>query len=1044
VNGFKSQGAQKPTAFGSLTQNSSYGGTIPVIYGQTQGVILPIWAANLRQGGGIKKFKQFKKGITNYVENIDILLGHAPMRGVLQLVNNGGLFRLVFTSVEIDYPVTPGSITIDDADFYFVIAVSILQNYSFTFDDYGGTGSRTVSGTWEYPCWNETETGPDPTHPSLMRNYPFNYNWKGTYGNTILIPNGAFPAATVKVYYAQLTDATSFETPLAKNNLFFEYSLGEGPEYSDAGSPFDEQAIVYPQFSGMASSDLDLGASGAIPQLLPEIAGKWGVYPTGDADFVDMIEDIFKSGLAQAALDSDQATTQQERGLSCYQLPGCIQQRLINGIGEHVADHGSYIMPTTTGNLLIVIATGASELDAPTISDTAGNVWTLQTSALGLTANWAVWTATAVGGNTTISVNNSNLSAAGLMLLEVYGVDTFDSFEVVNSTGDASITTSSRPNSLGYILAIPFFGASSGPSSIYSPGWYQLPFGYVGSIWFLIQERITAAAGSYSIDENATPQQMILIAMKAVNPVSYPMPLGDLIDLDSLNLVRAQSRANGLWGSLAMLSQSSASEWLKSLYQAANAAPVFLGSKLFSYPYSEVSAAGNGAAYVAPTASGPIAELSVDNGDFIGENTPELETVSRVDSPNVLQMQIVSREDQYNQVVIAQPEAASIALYGIRKADAVVNNAIQDESVARMILGIQVRKNQYGGDSYSFTLSPRWMLLSPMDLITITDELANIVGVPVRLTSCEEQDDLSTACKAEPFIYGMYAPTPYTTTSPTPNPFQTNITAGDVNPPIIFEPVPDLTAEAPQAQLWLVISSSADNYGGCQVFISTNGGTSYVQAAPPLLGSATTGELTAGWPAGTTPDTVNDLAVSLAESNGTLDSYPISDEDNFVYPCYVEGADMIVENDGTAVASGVAFSNNGTPASGPTDLVDNDGISVAAPSFAWNYELMTYAVADLTGANQYTLKATGSGNHLDRAVFNAPNSGGVGIAHTTGERFALLSPNGTGICKLSMASTWIGVELFFKVLSFNEFGTALQNLSDVTAYNYTPTGVPYA
>ena len=56
---FKNQSAQRPTAMGTLLQNSAYGSTIPVIYGQTQSVLLAIWAANLRQGGGgIKKFKK--------------------------------------------------------------------------------------------------------------------------------------------------------------------------------------------------------------------------------------------------------------------------------------------------------------------------------------------------------------------------------------------------------------------------------------------------------------------------------------------------------------------------------------------------------------------------------------------------------------------------------------------------------------------------------------------------------------------------------------------------------------------------------------------------------------------------------------------------------------------------------------------------------------------------------------------------------------------------------------------------------------------------
>ena len=94
--------------------------------------------------------------------------------------------------------------------------------------------------------------------------------------------------------------------------------------------------------------------------------------------------------------------------------------------------------------------------------------------------------------------------------------------------------------------------------------------------------------------------------------------------------VSGQFRANGLWGSLAMTSQSLASDWIEKLCQAANAAPVFLGRKLFIYPYSEVSTAGNGATYTAPTAAGPIAHLDADNGDFVGtDGCPKLKTVDR-------------------------------------------------------------------------------------------------------------------------------------------------------------------------------------------------------------------------------------------------------------------------------------------------------------------------------------------------------------------------------------------------------------------------------
>ena len=106
---------------------------------------------------------------------------------------------------------------------------------------------------------------------------------------------------TVNVYYYAIQpSATKDESPLAYSELFFEKKLGSGNEYSDASLP--AQQIIYQQFAGVGSTQINLGSSSALPQLLPEVAGKWGVYSSGDGDFVDMIEDIFKSGLAQGAI----------------------------------------------------------------------------------------------------------------------------------------------------------------------------------------------------------------------------------------------------------------------------------------------------------------------------------------------------------------------------------------------------------------------------------------------------------------------------------------------------------------------------------------------------------------------------------------------------------------------------------------------------------------------------------------------------------------------------------------------------------------------
>ena len=1217
---FKSQSAQRPTAMGTLLQNSAYGSTIPVGYGLTQSNLLAIWAANLRQGGGnTKKFKQAKKGITNYCECIDFLIGHNPVRGVIQVMNNGSNTPVVYTSASFSSAGGRQSFTVSDPHFYFVIGVTVSASYSYSVDDYGGQGPQTLTGTFEIPLWNELETGPDPTDPTSYRCWPYCYRWQQGMGATLYVDAESFPTGTVKVYYAQLIAATSYQPPITKLALAFEPQLGSGDEYANGFNP--GQQIIYPQFAGLQSSEINLGASGALPQLNPEVAWKWGVYPSGDADFADMIEDIYKSGLAQAAIAADTsaqptpATTQMERGLSSYQMPGTIQKKVDQSATASLPPM-QYDMPNAPGNFLMVVVTAAGTLS---IASTNGETWT---PVYGAGLGYQVWYSSAAGGPNTVTVtgssgawemgiievggtggsvpgeinafattnassfhvgadtntasavsdNNSCALAitgvypplrlfqeadaeaswggfsmpglpAGATVTAIQPVVTYDfqdfgpdavtfligglvgfpgvpgsgtwvgasigttsadvtafapSFEIirtlrlsnysatfsvsaiylkisytgpsgglggeildavaVSSNGPATAASSVAEGLPGYLLGVSLYPGGSAPAAADEALWNAVtPANFYSNSpgTFQVQDRVIYSPGEYSAaGAGGSPASVALIVLKAVQPVNYPRPLGDFIDVPSLNQTRSQCRAGGLWGSLTMNSQSSASDWLKSLCMAANCAPVFLGSKLYLIPYSEVSAAGNGALYTAPTAAGPVANLNADNGDFVGsagEGCPRLETSDRVGQPNVLQMQFIDRNANYTQTTAQVTDPASIGLYCVRKADPITMNCVQDPTVARTLLGIQVRRNSYGGDTWFFTASARWSLLSPMDLVTLTDTLQDLAGVPVRITKFNEQDDGSFVGEAEPFVYGMSSPIALETTGSNPNSNDVNASAGDVNPPIIFEPTPGLFPGLLGPQLWLVISSSSANFGGAQVFISTDGGSSYNPAPGGpgadnnvAMGNAITGVLTADWPAGTDPDSTNNLLLDLTESKGTLQSFPTVIEDNFEFPCYVQSKTVTIDVGGVATAEGAPVEvEDGGILFGAIGTLEVGGVAVADDgSDGFGYELMSYAVATLTGTDLYTLQATGAGNYLRRAILKAPNNTGNGVDHPINSRFALLNQSNAGTLKINLPSQYIGQQVLFKVLSFNTFGTALQSLADVPAYAYTPTGIP--
>lgn len=581
----------------------------------------------------------------------------------------------------------------------------------------------------------------------------------------------------------------------------------------------------------------------------------------------------------------------------------------------------------------------------------------------------------------------------------------------VGTASSLSVTTTGAPGLPGFLLAIPAWDTVSGSFTLNPTihNWENLTapniYGQTPAAHHLIFERRISNPGIYTFsdpDPNP-PDGLCILAFKCTQPPTYPKPLLDILDQPSADLTRLQCRAGGLWGSLAMTSQQAASDWLKTLVQAANCAPVWSGFKLKLIPMSEVSAVGNGAVYISPTASGPVANLDADNGDFIGDTPITVVRTARTDLDTVVQMQHINRNSDYQQVVSAVADPASIALYGVRKADPITNNAIQDVAVALPLLRIMVRRQNYVENvSIKFTMNARWCLLEPMDLITITDRKQGIYQMPVRITSTAEDNQFAIETEAEPFIYGMSAPQTLSVSQSTPYRPSPDAGAGNVNAPVIFEPVVRLYGAQNQAEIWLVVSSPSILYGGCQVMISTDGGLSYNSAGDPIVGNGTTGETVGSWPAAASPDTTNDLAVDLTESLGNLATYQVSDEDNFVYPCYVAGTTTPIP-----------------------------------------YELMTYAVATMTAGNKYTLKATGTGNHLDRGVFGAPTLA-TGAAHASGSRFAFLPPDGLGILKIQMDPLWIGVTLYFKFLSFNNFGSGLQALADVSPYTYTPTGGPGA
>ncbi len=199
---------------------------------------------------------------------------------------------------------------------------------------------------------------------------------------------------------------------------------------------------------------------------------------------------------------------------------------------------------------------------------------------------------------------------------------------------------------------------------------------------------------------------------------------------------------------------------------------------------------------------------------------------------------------------------------------------------------------------------------------------------------------------------------------------------GDTNAPSVFEPPAALTGGA--VEVWLIASGGVD-WGGCQVWISTDG--SHYALAGTIYRGARQGVLSANLPAAGDPDTANTLAVDLTQSQGQLLSGTQADADSYVTLCYCGG------------------------------------------------ELVSYETATLTATYKYNL------TYLRRGAYGTP----IG-AYAGGTPFARFGPNDLSLFRYSYPASFVGQSVFIKLPGFNIFGQALQDIASVPAYSYTLAG----
>lgn len=373
-------------------------------------------------------------------------------------------------------------------------------------------------------------------------------------------------------------------------------------------------------------------------------------------------------------------------------------------------------------------------------------------------------------------------------------------------------------------------------------------------------------------------------------------------------------------------------------------------------------------------------DLTMDDFQYkSGEDPVTFNRTDTSEAKNAIYLNVSDRTDDYAIKPVGAKDQASIEAFGKLQADTIEADEIKSLSMGVTLAHLILQRLSYVRNTYSFQLDQRFIRLEAMDVVTLSVPHLGLDQYRVRITRIEENDEGQLDVEAEDFPEGMGSTAEYTSQVNENTPVNSNQDPGDVEPPVIFEAPSILTNGNPE--VWMTLTGIAEYWGGCEIHLSTDGVDYYLIGE--VQNEARMGELSAALPSFVppNPDNSNTLSVDLTSSKGELESGTSSDASNGVTLCYVDG------------------------------------------------ELISYEDATLTAQYEYDLTT------LYRGLY-----GSTIASHNAGDQFARLDDT---VFKYALPQEYVGQTLYLKFVSFNIWGTSLQDISTLTPYTLTPTGVAW-
>jgi hypothetical protein len=318
--------------------------------------------------------------------------------------------------------------------------------------------------------------------------------------------------------------------------------------------------------------------------------------------------------------------------------------------------------------------------------------------------------------------------------------------------------------------------------------------------------------------------------------------------------------AQGLLVSFKLDTQSPASSILADLATCTNSEWARVDGKLNLVPYGDVTLTGNGKTYTPPSAP----EYDLGDNDFIrikGQDPVQLDRKRPVDANNWIQMSFSNRAIQYNEDTVEYKNEVLINKFRLRPmpTSSISNDYFADAATAQTSVNLQGQR-QMILNVYTFTIDQRYILLDCMDIVSITDSVLGISKQWVRIKQITENNDYTLTIVAEEYLGGTGTAAVNTFQSNNGYSSNFNIAPGNVNAPVILS-APVQIATNTGLEVWITVSGGSSNYGGCQVWASSDD-QNYKQMAPQIDGTARQGSVIS--------DSGTSIVVDMTQSNSQL------------------------------------------------------------------------------------------------------------------------------------------------------------------------------